>query len=77
MIEFNIGDRVRVKDYKEGVIVDKLYSEARSKFVYFICFDGDVKTFPTQFDGESLEPHTAGSGDLPPRIRLPRQRGCL
>lgn len=83
MIELNIGDRVRVKDYtdisdtnkakeikdkpymwnqgkarlcgSEGVIVDKLYSEAHSRFIYFVHLDGYEKTSHAQFDGESLE----------------------
>ena len=83
MIEFNIGDRVRVKDYneisdtnkakfikdkpymwnqgkarlsgEEGLIVDKLYSEAHSRFIYFVHFDGYDKASHAQFDGDSLE----------------------
>lgn len=83
MKEFNIGDRVRVKDYaeisnankakvikdkpymwnagkakvagKEGVIVDKLYSEAHSRFVYFLHLDGYETASHAQFDGDSLE----------------------
>jgi hypothetical protein len=83
MIEFNIGDRVRVKDYaeisdvdkaksikdkpymwncgkarvagEEGVIVDKLYSEAHSRFIYFLHLDGYEKASHAQFDGNSLE----------------------
>jgi hypothetical protein len=83
MINFNIGDRVRVKDYteisdvnkakvikdrpylwnngkarvagKEGVIVDKLYSEAHGRFIYFIHLDGYEKVSNAQFDGDSLE----------------------
>ena len=83
MNEFNIGDRVRVKDYteisdtnkaktikdapymwnqgkarlsgEEGLIVDKLYSEAHSRFIYFVHFDGYDKASHAQFDAESLE----------------------
>ena len=57
MIDFNIGDRVYVKDYRlgEGIIVDKLYSKARSKFIYYIRFDGNKETYPTPFDEEKLE----------------------
>jgi hypothetical protein len=83
MNEFNIGDRVRVKDYteisdtnkakfiketpykwnqgkarlsgEEGLIVDKLYSEAHSRFIYFVHFDGYDKASHAQFDTESLE----------------------
>ena len=83
MIDFNIGDRVRVKDYteisetnkakvikdkpymwntgkarlsgNEGVIVDKLYSEAHTRFIYFVHFDGFDKTSHAQFDADSLE----------------------
>lgn len=83
MKEFNIGDRVRVKDYteisdvnkakvikdkpymwnsgkakiagKEGTVVDKLYSEAHSRFIYFLHLDGFDKTSHAQFDGDSLE----------------------
>ena len=83
MNEFDIGDRVRIKDYteisdtnkakviketpykwnqgkarlsgEEGLIVDKLYSEAHSRFIYFVHFDGYEKTSHAQFDAESLE----------------------
>ena len=83
MIEFNIGDRVRVKDYneisdvnkakeikdrpymwnqgkarlcgEEGVIVDKLYSEAHSRFIFFVHLDGYEKASHAQFDADSLE----------------------
>lgn len=83
MKEFNIGDRVRVKDYteisdvnkakvikdkpymwnsgkakiagKEGTVVDKLYSEAHSRFIYFLHLDGFDKPSHAQFDGNSLE----------------------
>ena len=83
MIDFNIGDRVRVKDYteitdakkaksikdkpylwnqgkarlsgEEGVIVDKLYSEAYSRFVYRVHLDGYEKASNAQFDEDSLE----------------------
>ncbi len=83
MIDFNIGDRVRVKDYteitdankaksikdkpylwntgkakiagKEGVVVDKLYSEAHSRFIYFLHLDGYDKVSNAQFDGDSIE----------------------
>ena len=83
MIDFNIGDRVRVKEYaeitdvkkaksikdkpylwnqgkarlsgEEGVIVDKLYSEAHSRFVYRVHLDGYDKASHAQFDGDSLE----------------------
>lgn len=80
---FNIGDRVRVKDYtevseakkaksikdrpymwntgkakiagKEGVVVDKLYSEAHSRFIYFLHLDGYDNVSNAQFDADSLE----------------------
>ena len=83
MKDFNIGDRVRVKDYteisdvnkakvikdkpymwnsgkakiagKEGTIVDKLYSEAHGRFIYFLHLDGFEKQSHAQFDGDSLE----------------------
>lgn len=83
MIEFNIGDRVRVKEYteisdtnkakvikdapykwnpgkarlsgEEGVIVDKLYSEAHSRFIFFVNLDGYEKASHAQFDADSLE----------------------
>lgn len=83
MNEFNIGDRVRVKDYtdvseakkaksikdrpymwntgkakiagKEGVVVDKLYSEAHSRFIYFLHLDGYDNVSNAQFDADSLE----------------------
>jgi hypothetical protein len=83
MIDFNIGDRVRVKEYaeitdvkkaksikdkpymwnqgkarlsgEEGVIVDKLYSEAYCRFVYRVHLDGYEKASHAQFDSDSLE----------------------
>lgn len=83
MNEFNIGDRVRAKDYteisdtnkaksiketpykwnqgkarlsgEEGLIVDKLYSEAHSRFIYFVHFDGYDRASHAQFDAASLE----------------------
>ena len=83
MTDFNIGDRVRIKEYaeiadankaksikdkpymwnagkakvagKEAVIVDKLYSEAHNRFVYFLRIDGYDTTSHAQFDVDSLE----------------------
>ena len=83
MNEFNIGDRVRVKDYteisdvnkaktikdkpylwnagkakvagKEGVIVDKLYSEAHSRFLYRVQLDGYDMASHASFDADSFE----------------------
>ena len=83
MKDFNIGDRVRVKDYieisevnkaksikdkpymwntgkarlsgTEGIVVDKLYSEAHTRFVYRLQLDGYDKPSSAQFDGDSLE----------------------
>ena len=40
---------------KEGVIVDKLYSEAHSRFIYFLHLDGYEIKSHAQFDGDSLE----------------------
>ena len=85
-MEFNIGNRVRVKDYKEipsdkkalvtggdptiwnagkaktsgkvGTIVDKMYSERYSMFVYRIQFDGQDVPSNAQFDADSIEPYT-------------------
>ena len=58
MITFNIGDRVRVKCSEvegAGVIADKLYSEAQSKFIFRVCFDGHEKPSNVSFDVASLE----------------------
>ena len=58
MITFNIGDRVRVKCSEvegAGVIADKLYSEAQSKFIFRVCFDGQEKPSNASFDANSLE----------------------
>ena len=58
MITFNIGDRVRVKCSEvegAGVIADKLYSEAQSKFIFRVCFDGHEKPSNASFDADSLE----------------------
>lgn len=83
MKDFNIGDRVRVKDYteisdvnkaktikdkpylwnagkakvagKEGVIVDKLYSEAHSRFLYRVQLDGYEMASHASFDADSFE----------------------
>ena len=40
---------------KEGTIVDKLYSEAHSRFIYFLHLDGYESASHAQFDGDSLE----------------------
>ena len=58
MINFNIGDRVNVKNGAvegAGSIVDKLYSEANSRFIYLVHLDGYEKASHTQFDADSLE----------------------
>lgn len=58
MSTFNIGDRVRVKKYaetKEGVVVDKLYSEAHDKFIYRLHLEGCDKPSAAQYDADSLE----------------------
>ena len=40
---------------EEGVIVDKLYSEAHNRFIYFVHLDGYEKASHAQFDADSLE----------------------
>ena len=72
-MEFNIGDKVRIKDYtnltdftknkgvariagKEGVVIDKLYSEAHSRFIYRLQLDGYAVPSNAQYDADSLSP---------------------
>ncbi len=58
---FNIGDVVRKKSVftkapaEKGTIVDKMYSEADSKFIYKVCFANDNVTFKGFYSEESLE----------------------
>ena len=71
-MEFNIGDRVRVKNYedipeqmknrgiarlcgKDGEIVDKLWSGAKSETIYRIYFDGADRTSSIDFPSKSID----------------------
>lgn len=52
-MEFNIEDRVRVKDSGEiGEIADIMYSTASGKYIYRVQFDGQATT---DFTEEALE----------------------
>ena len=70
-MEFNIGDRVRIKKYqdlpkelgrgcaklcgKEGEIMDKLRSSAKGYTVYKICFDGCGHPSSIDFPAAALD----------------------
>ncbi len=57
---FNIGDVVKQKrDPKalteKGTIVDKMYSEADSKFIYKVLFENNIRSFTMFYNEEDLE----------------------
>ena len=71
-MEFNIGERVRIKTYdnlpeemqtrgvakiagKEGVIIDKLYSEQKGQSIYKIHIDGAERRSGADFIEGSFE----------------------
>ena len=71
-MEFNIGDRVRVKKYedipeqmknhgiaricgKDGEIVDKLWSGAKSETIYKIRLDGTYRTSSVDFTSKIID----------------------
>lgn len=46
MSKFNIGDKVQLKQLdKQGTIVDKMYSEAYSRYFYEVEYDGTSNIF--------------------------------